>query len=405
VGRLSTNRDDVFQMNSDGSCETRLTSEVLILSPTAWQPLAATPVTDPYRCVDLRLDLPYPDVHPGGGYLDRDRVYVYAPVVTNDGNLVATGVQLRYVVPEKMVLGSVEPTQGSCSGSPVLVCDLGTVGPGATATVVLRFRVPDPARLGNVMSVSGNEPDNDPSYDRADPWQWDFPWCRVVYAPAAVVQGTSDGDLICGTTNGDRIDSAAGNDDLRAGAGNDRLDAGPGDDKVYAEEDDDEIWGGDGRDRILGQKGRDIVQGGDGDDFALGDIGNDVLDGGGGSDRLLGGPGRDRIDGGPGDDGVHGGDGNDRLLAGAGDDRIGRGNNVFQGDRGDDVVYAGTGDDLIKERHGRDRLYGGPGNDTFHTNDKQPDRIVCGPGRDVAVVDRRDRVHRTCERVVYARSK
>ena len=401
----SVTNADLFQMNSDGSCETRLTNGLRILSPAVWQPLPGTPVSIPFRCVDLRLDLPYPDVYPGGGYLDRDRVYVYAPVVTNDGNLGATGVQLRYVVPEKMVLVWAEPTQGSCSGSPVLVCDLGTLGPGATATVVLRFRVPEPARLGNVMSVSGNEPDNDPSYDRADPWQWDFPWCRVLDAPAVVVRGTSHGDLICGTNHGDRIDSAGGDDDLWPGAGNDRLDAGPGDDKVYAEDDDDEIWGGDGRDHILGQKGHDIVEGGDGDDYAFGDIGNDVFDGGGGSDRLLGGRGRDRINGGAGDDRIHGGDGNDRLHAGAGDDRIGRGSNVFQGDRGDDIVYAGAGHDVIRERHGLDTIYGGPGNDTFHTNDKQPDRIVCGPGRDVAVVDRRDHVHRTCERVVYARSK
>jgi Tol biopolymer transport system component len=403
--RLSSNGEDLFQMNSDGSCETRLTSGLLIRSTAAWQPLPGTPVSTPYRCVDLRLDLPYPDVDPGGGYLDRDRVYVYAPVVTNDGNLPATGVQLRYVVPDRMVLISAQPTQGSCSGSPELVCSLGIVDPGGTATVVLRFRVPEPARLGNVMSVSGNEPDNDPSYDHSDPWQWDFPWCRVIDGPGAVVHGTSDDDLICGTTHGDRINSATGDDELRSGPGNDRLDAGPGSDIVYAEEDQDEIWGGDGRDRIFSQEGDDVVRGGDGDDWAFAETGADILDGGGGADKLLGGSGRDRIEGGSGDDSLHGGEGSDWIEGGAGDDVIGHGTNVFHDGYGDDVVYAGAGDDVVKDRHGRDRLYGGPGNDTFHAKDRHSDRIVCGPGRDVAFVDRRDRVHRSCERVVYARSR
>lgn len=402
VGGILTNAD-IFQMNSDGTCETRLTNGLLILSRTAWQPLPSTPVSNPYRCVDLRLDLPYPDVDPSGGYLDHDRIYVYAPVVTNDGNLVATGVQLRYAVPEKMVLLSVEPTQGSCTHSPALTCDLGILGPRATATVVVRFRVPEPARLGNVMSVSGNEPDNDPTYDRADQWQWEFPFCRVFDAPAAVVHGTPGGDLICGTTHRDRIDSAAGDDELWAGAGHDRLDAGTGADTVYADEGDDEIFGGSGRDRVFSQKGHDVVHGGDGNDWAFGDTGNDILGGGGGSDKLLGGLGRDRIEGGGGDDGVHGGEGNDRLEGGGGNDRIGRDSNVFHGDYGDDVVHAGAGDDVVRERHGRDALYGGPGDDTFHANDSQPDRIVCGPGRDVAVVDRLDRVHRSCERIVRRR--
>jgi Tol biopolymer transport system component len=403
VPRDKTNNVDLFQMNTDGSCETRLTNGLLILSPTAWQPLPWTPVGSPYRCVDLRVDLAYPDVDPGGGYLDRDRVYVYAPVVKNDGNLVATGVQLRYQVPEKMVLLSVEPTQGSCSRSPAPVCDLGSLGPGATATIVLRFRVPEPARLGNVMSVSGNEPDNDPSYDGAGQWLWDFPFCRVVEAPGVVVYGTSGGDLICGTTHGDRIDSAAGDDNLWTGAGHDRLDAGVGADKVYADEGDDEISGGSGRDRVFSGVGDDAIHGGGGGDWAFGDTGIDMLEGDGGADKLLGGSGKDRIGGGGGDDGVHGGEGNDRLEGGDGSDRIGRDSNVLHGDYGDDVVYAGAGDDLVRERHGRDALYGGPGDDTFHANDRPPDRIFCGPGRDVAVVDGLDRVHRSCEVIVRRR--
>jgi Tol biopolymer transport system component len=395
---------DLFQMNSDGSCETRLTNQrLLILSPTAWQPLAPPPVTDPYRCVDLRLDFPHLEVDPGGGYLDRDRIYSYTPEITNDGNLVATGVQLRYVIPDKMELVSVATMQGSCSRSAALVCDLGNLRPGATTSVVLRFRVPEPALLEFATSVSGAEPDNDPSYDNTKGWQAEFPFCRILDAPAAIVHGTSDGDLICGTTGADRIDSAGGNDELWAGAGDDHLDAGEGDDKVYDDGGDDEISGGSGRDRVFSEAGDDVVHGGDGDDFAFGGTGNDALEGGGGDDKLLGGFGRERITGGAGNDGLHAGEGNDLIEAGAGDDRIGRDSNVFRGDLGNDRVHAGDGDDIVRDKHGRDTIYGGRGNDTFHTIDWQPDRIICGPGHDLAVVDRLDRVHRSCERVVRRR--
>ena len=241
----------------------------------------------------------------GRWYLDHDRVYVYAPVITNDGNLVATGVQLRYVVPDKMVLLSVEPTQGSCSRSPALVCDL-SLSPAATATVVLRFRVPELARLANVMSVSGNEPDNDPSYNRADQWQWDFPFCRVVEAPGWPSSGTSGGDLICGTTHGDRIDSAAGEDDLRAEQ--DTTASTPVQETTGSMPTKATARSRSGRDRVFSGPGDDAIHGSGGDDFAFGDTGNDVLLGGGGHDKLLGGSGRDRIEGGAGNDGIYGGE-------------------------------------------------------------------------------------------------
>ena len=47
-GNLSNS--DLFQMNGDGSCETRLTNGLLIFSSPAWQPLSGPPMGNPYRC-------------------------------------------------------------------------------------------------------------------------------------------------------------------------------------------------------------------------------------------------------------------------------------------------------------------------------------------------------------------
>jgi RTX calcium-binding nonapeptide repeat (4 copies) len=100
---------------------------------------------------------------------------------------------------------------------------------------------------------------------------------------------------------------------------------------------DDQLTGTRAGDRILGRAGRDALRGLGGADCLSGQAGDDVLDGGGGNDRLTGGPGVNRY-------------------------------------------AAGRGRDVVNARNGR------------------RERVDCGPGRDRAVVDRRDVVRR-CERV------
>lgn len=129
------------------------------------------------------------------------------------------------------------------------------------------------------------------------------------------------------------------------------------------------------RDLVLGRDGNDVIDTGAGDDHLEGEGGNDVLLGGGGDDLLYGRLGSDRLDGGPGDDVLEGGRGNDRLMGGAGNDSANGG-------------------------IGSDRLAGGPGNDRLVSVDGHRDTVDCGPGRDVAFVDRADRV-RGCEQVVH----
>lgn len=129
-----------------------------------------------------------------------------------------------------------------------------------------------------------------------------------------------------------------------------------------------------------------------------------------GDDVLLGLTRRgSRVDGRRGDDHVCGGRRRDRLFGRAGADRISarRGNDVVAGGVGRDRIGGGGGRDLLRGGHGADRLDGGRGRDRMRGG-RGPDRLLardgvrdvvnCGPGRDLADVDRFDFV-RGCETV------
>jgi hypothetical protein len=126
-----------------------------------------------------------------------------------------------------------------------------------------------------------------------------------------------------------------------------------------------------------------------------GGAGSDKLDGTAIGDAIRGLQGRDSLDGGPGEDCLTAGPGRDRTGGGFGDDEIRLGRAADRGSGGD-------GDDVIKAGPGRDRVRGGGGSDGVRTKDGRSDRIRCGSGRDVAIVDRIDRT-KGCERVRHKR--
>jgi Ca2+-binding RTX toxin-like protein len=82
---------------------------------------------------------------------------------------------------------------------------------------------------------------------------------------------------------------------------------------------------------------------------------------------------------------------NDVLLGGAGND-------VLRGLGGNDTLRGGSGNDRLDGGTGRDLLLGGPGKDTIRAQDHQRDTVDCGAGRDIAYVDKIDKVSH-CELV------
>jgi Ca2+-binding RTX toxin-like protein len=88
---------------------------------------------------------------------------------------------------------------------------------------------------------------------------------------------------------------------------------------------------------------------------------------------------------------LSGDEGANRIVGTVGGDRI-------KGGGGEDSIYGEGGADCLEGGPGRDRISGGEGNDEIRARDNAPDLVDCGPGDDVARVDKSDTV-RNCESV------
>lgn len=91
-----------------------------------------------------------------------------------------------------------------------------------------------------------------------------------------------------------------------------------------------------------------------------------------------------------------------RVFVGASWSELLRGSigaDVIRGGAGDDRIVGGLGNDRLAGGLGADAIYAGPGSDVVFARDGRTDLVRCGFGRDVALVDRRDRVGADCESV------
>ena len=171
-------------------------------------------------------------------------------------------------------------------------------------------------------------------------------------------------------------------------------------------------------DRLAGSSEADQIYGGRGEDVIRGLGGADSINGGPDGDRIYGGAGDDELFGGgcevaefghfcdnPGREHIYGGRGNDVLLANpcvhtfCAAERYIALNSFFYGGPGDDRIVGADHRDVIKGGPGNDAMKGLRGRDKIMAaGDGRKDRVICGPGRDRAIVDPFDRT-RGCERV------
>jgi uncharacterized repeat protein (TIGR01451 family) len=70
--------------------------------------------------------------------------------VTNAGPAISQGVAVKQLLPPVFKLTSAAPTQGTCSGNPYLVCNLGSVNPGQEIELTISASVPT-----GFVSISG----------------------------------------------------------------------------------------------------------------------------------------------------------------------------------------------------------------------------------------------------------
>jgi uncharacterized repeat protein (TIGR01451 family) len=214
------------------------------------------------------------------------KTLVYSISVTNQGIGAADDTTVVDVLATAVDLASVSTTVGSCSGSTTLVCQLGSMAPGETATITISVTPNTSGTIVNTATVSANL-DADPTdnasitqvtVDPATPGDGDggggggggggARGCTISgTGQADVLRGTAGRDVICAGGGDDRIVGLGGRDMLRGGAGNDRL------------------VGGSSNDRLFGQGGQDVLRGSGGSDRLVGGASQDRFSGGGGRDR------------------------------------------------------------------------------------------------------------------------
>ena len=91
----------------------------------------------------------------------------YAVTATNAGVRDATGVTVTDALPGGITLLSAIPSQGTCTGMDTVVCDLGGLAGGGSATVTLVVRPASAGTLTNTATVSASEPDPNTSNNAA----------------------------------------------------------------------------------------------------------------------------------------------------------------------------------------------------------------------------------------------
>jgi uncharacterized repeat protein (TIGR01451 family) len=87
--------------------------------------------------------------------------FTYSIVVTNLGPATATGVTVTDDLPAGVTFVSATPSQGNCTGTTTVTCDLGTIAQGGGAQIALLVTKNVGGSVDNTATVDGNE--NDPN--------------------------------------------------------------------------------------------------------------------------------------------------------------------------------------------------------------------------------------------------
>jgi TolB protein len=239
----------LYTINPDGSCDRRIATG----QDGMWSPLSGPPTgTDTERCHRLGTT--------ATSVANRSRTRATVTVkLLNEGTEPLSRVGLAARPMNQFSFIDVAPTQGSCTITTALACDLGVIGTSHESRVVFRVESRRITRNRALVLPIRIKRDGLPVASIVDV-TLGLSRCHTASAGRGLVLGTSEDDQLCGRSGRDVIVGGAGDDRLRGGAGDDRL------------------KGGAGRDVILGGRGRDTIES------------RDRL-----RDRIVCGRGRDRV--------------------------------------------------------------------------------------------------------------
>ncbi|MEU7121501.1 calcium-binding protein [Streptomyces zaomyceticus] len=197
----------------------------------------------------------------------------------------ATGVTLSDALSGAgTTLVSAVPSQGTCTTTTTgATCALGSLAPGASATVTLTAEPRATGTLTHTAGVSGTPQDPVATNNTTTATT------AVNNARACTIIGTSGADTLTGGYGNDVVCGLGGNDTIRAGYGNDTVHGGFGNDGIDGGFGDDTLDGGPGNDTLTGYYGNDRLTTTDGA------AGNDTANGGLGTDTCTTDPGDIRI--------------------------------------------------------------------------------------------------------------
>ncbi|MEU6371983.1 calcium-binding protein [Streptomyces sp. NPDC046909] len=201
-----------------------------------------------------------------------DRATYTVTVTNNSATTNATGVTLTDALtgPAGTVI-SATPSQGTCTTA--VSCALGTLAPGAKATVTV---VAEPRATGTLTekaTVTATQTDPATANNSATVTTTvnNSRGCtRIGTSGNDTITGTYGTDVICGLSGDDTINASYGNDTAYGNYGNDRVDGGLNDDTLN---------GGPGNDNLIGNYGNDrlnTVDSVSGNDTANGGYGTDT---------------------------------------------------------------------------------------------------------------------------------
>src|SRR5437879_3529439 len=91
----------------------------------------------------------------------------YTITVTNNGPDSATGVMVSDPLPPNATFVSATPSQGSCTGTSIVVCNLGPLANAARATITIVVRPTSTGTITNTARVTANEVDPNPANNTA----------------------------------------------------------------------------------------------------------------------------------------------------------------------------------------------------------------------------------------------